>query len=319
MDTAAPARRRALFIIGAGRSGTSVLTRGIASLGVEFGDRFKHATRKNPTGFFEDAELLALSKRVRRTLGLRADSVRLLADTDWDKPAIDSLRQQAITIIRQRFAHAPVWGFKYGRTLRLLPFWEPVLQQLDMDPLFVLALRNPLSVARSRAKLDPRRGMQEHSDLEWLVSIVPYLSRLRGRPLAIVDYDLLMEAPAQQLLRVARDLDLPLSGDTDAAIDTFAGDFLQSGMRHSRFDMQDLDRAPRLNPLCRSAYQLLYRLAGDELRADATEFWQAWAEIEQALQTQAPLLAHLDRIERDYRYALWNPLRLIRGRTKISK
>ena len=188
-----------------------------------------------------------------------------------------------------------------------------------MDPVFVLALRNPLSVALSRAKLNPRRGIQEHSDLEWLVSIVPYFSRLRGRPLVVVDYDLLMESPAQQLRRVARVLDLSIDATKDAAIEAFAEDFLQSGMRHSRFDSGDLDRDSRLNPLCRRAYQLLYRLAGDELQADTTEFWQAWLNIETALQDQAPLLAHLDRIERDYRHALWNPLSLIWGRTRISK
>jgi hypothetical protein len=310
--------RRALFIIGAGRSGTSALTRGIQCLGVDLGNRFKHATRKNPTGFFEDAELLALSKKVRRALGLRADSVRLLDKAEWDNPKIGILRNEAIAIIQRRFAQAPVWGFKYGRTLRLLPFWEPVLQQLAMEPAFVLALRNPLSVARSRAKLDARRGVQEHSDLEWLVSIVPYFSRLRGRPLVVVDYDLLMEAPAQQLRRVARGLELMLDAAADGAIETFAGDFLQSGMRHSRFDLRDLDENPRLNPLCRDAYLLLYRLASDELRADQEEFWQAWAAIEQTLEAQAPLLRQIDHIGRAYRYALWNPLSPLWGRTKIT-
>ena len=299
--TPAQRRRQAVFIIGAGRSGTSVLTRGIQALGVDLGNRFKHATRKNPTGFFEDAELLALSKKVRRALGLRADSVRLLDDGEWDAPKIEALRGQAVAIIQRRFASAPAWGFKYGRTLRLLPFWEPVLRQLEQDPVYVLALRNPLSVARSRAKLDARRGVQEHSDLEWLVSIVPYFSRLRGAPLVVVDYDLLMEAPAAQLRRVAQVLNLPTDSDSGAAIDRFAADFLKSGMRHSRFDLNDLE-------LCRDAFLLLHRLAGDEISVDAPQFWQAWSVIEQGLATQAPLLRHIDRLGRAWRLARWNPL-----------
>lgn len=303
-----PARQRAMFIIGAGRSGTSVLTRGIQTLGVDLGNRFKHATHKNPTGFFEDAELLALSKKVRRVLGLRADSVRLLEPREWDNPRIDALRNEAVAIIKRRFPGVPIWGFKYGRTLRLLPFWGPVLEQLDTDPVYVLALRNPISVARSRAKLDPRRGVQEHSDLEWLVSIVPYFRRLRGQPLVVVDYDLLMEAPARQLRRVARALDLPFDAGMDTAIENFAGEFLQSGMRHNRFDLEDLDREPRLNPLCRDAFLLLYGLARDEVTPDAPVFWQAWTGIEAALQAQAPLLRQIDRVGKAYRLALWNPL-----------
>lgn len=300
--------RRVLFIIGAGRSGTSVLTRGIQALGVDLGNHFKHATRKNPTGFFEDAELLALSKRVRRTLGLRADSVRLLDESEWDNSKIARLRDEAVAIIQRRFSGVPIWGFKYGRTLRLLPFWEPVLEQLDMEPAYVLALRNPLSVARSRARLNRRRGVQEHSDLEWLVSIVPYFSSLRGSPLTIVDYDILMEQPAAQLKRVARGLDLAMDAGVDAAIQNFAGGFLQQDMRHTRFKLEDLDQNSRLNPLCRSAYLLLYRLANDELDPESSTFWEEWQKIEETLQMQAPLLRQIDRLGSRFPW----------GRTKIS-
>ena len=142
---------------------------------------------------------------------------------------------------------------------------------------------------------------------------------MRGRPLVVVDYDLLMEAPAQQLQRVARGLELKLDADADAAVETFAGEFLQSGMRHNRFDLRDLDRDPRLNPLCRDAYLLLYRLASDELQVDNEVFWQAWAVIEQTLEAQAPLLRQIDHLARAYRYARWNPLSPFwGGRTKIT-
>lgn len=297
-------RRRALFIIGAGRSGTSALTRGIQSLGVDLGNHFKHATRKNPTGFFEDAELLALSKKVRRTLGLRADSVRLLDDSEWNNPKIAPLRDKTIAVIQRRFSDSPIWGFKYGRTLRLLPFWEPILEQLNLEPVYVLALRNPLSVAHSRAKLNPRRGVQEHSDLEWLVSIVPYFSRLRGRPLTVVDYDLLMEEPAAQLGRVAQELNLAMDAGVNTAIQRFAEGFLQQGMRHTKFKLEDLDQDPRLNPLCRNAYLLLYRLASDELDPASSTFWEEWRGIEQVLQAQAPLLRQIDRLRKAYPFGV---------------
>ncbi|MFU8832265.1 MAG: sulfotransferase family protein, partial [Wenzhouxiangella sp.] len=181
--------QRAIFVIGAGRSGTSTVARALAALGVDLGDNFKRANRKNPTGFFEDADLLALSKAVRLHLGVRADSVRLIQADELQRPSLRPLQVRAKAIITKRFGNSPVWGFKYGRTLRILPFWEPVLADLAIEPSFVIALRNPLSVARSRARLDPRRGLQEASDLEWLVSIVPYLRRTQGYRLAVVDYD----------------------------------------------------------------------------------------------------------------------------------
>ena len=56
---------RAIFVVGAGRSGTSAIARALLALGVDLGDRLKAATGKNPTGFFEDEELLLCGKRAR--------------------------------------------------------------------------------------------------------------------------------------------------------------------------------------------------------------------------------------------------------------
>ncbi len=304
-------RGRAVFIVGAGRSGTSVITRGVQALGVNLGNDFKRATRKNPTGFFEDAALLDISKRVRRSLGLLPGSVRLLEPADWERPAIADLRSAAERTIRQRFSGRTPWGFKYGRTLRILPFWEPVLESLGTDAAFVVALRDPLSVARSRARIDPRRGVQEKSDLEWLAGVVPYFRRMRGRPLVVVDYDLLMQDPATQLRRVARVLELPLNADTGAAVDTYARGFLRPGMQHNRFDLEDLQQSPRLNPLCRDAYLLLHRLATDELAPGDEAFWESWNNMERKLAEMGPLLRLIDELEQRNRRALWNPFSFI--------
>ncbi len=306
-------RQRAVFVIGAGRSGTSTVTRALRALGVDLGNRFKRASRKNPTGFFEDADLLALSKSVRRRIGIRADSVRLIHTEELDDPALDDLRSKAAATIRRRFRSSPIWGFKYGRTLRILPFWEPVLETLDTEPAFVIALRNPLSVARSRERLDPRRGMQEVSDLEWLVSIVPYLRRTRGHRLAVVDYDALMDAPVEQLARLADRLGLPAEHADQAAIEDYARRFLDAGLRHSRFNDADLDASTTLNPLVRDAYRLLQRLGSGEFDADEDAFWHHWEDIEHGVDRLAPVLRLIDHREHERRRSLINPLGPLQG------
>ena len=156
-------RQRAVLVLGAGRSGTSIVTRAMQAVGVELGSDFKPPSRKNPTGFFEDAALLKLSKRLRRTLGLRPDSLRLLDDSEWASPKVMPFYAEFSATIKERFDDAPLWGFKYARTMRLLPFWERLFEQMDISPSYVMAIRNPLSVARSRAKLDAHRGQQEHA------------------------------------------------------------------------------------------------------------------------------------------------------------
>jgi hypothetical protein len=155
-------RQRAVLILGAGRSGTSIVTRAVQAVGVDLGVEFKPPSRKNPTGFFEDVALLKLSKRLRRTLGLRPDSLRMLDDEVWTSPSIMPFYDEFSATINDRFAHAPIWGFKYARTMRLLPFWERLFISMNIEPSYVMPVRNPLSVARSRAKLDALRGVQDH-------------------------------------------------------------------------------------------------------------------------------------------------------------
>ncbi len=301
-------RQRAVLVLGAGRSGTSIVARAIQAVGVDLGNDFKAPSRKNPTGFFEDAALLKLSKRLRRSLGVRPDSLRLLEDTVWTNSAVMPLYAEFSATINDRFGDAPVWGFKYARTMRLLPFWERLFEEMDISPSYIMPIRNPLSVARSRAKLDAHRGQQEHSDLEWLVNVVPYFSRLRGANLAVVDYDRLIENPVTQLERLAARLEMPLTDQVQQEIHTFANTFLKRGLQHTRFSINDLKNAPKINVLVRDAYCWLDQLAGDQIQATSTELWDAWERVNAGVWALGPILARLDALNRELRHARWNPL-----------
>ncbi len=311
-------RQRAVLVLGAGRSGTSIITRAIQAIGVDLGDDFKPPSRKNPTGFFEDAALLKLSKRLRRTLGLRPDSLRLLDDSVWTSSAVMPFYEEFATTIKDRFGHAPVWGFKYARTMRLLPFWLRLFEKMDISASYVMPVRNPLSVARSRAKLDAHRGQQEHSDLEWLANVVPYFTRIRGARLVVVDYDTLMEDPVEQLERMAGQLELPLTDRTQQDIHAFANTFLTRALQHTRFSIDDLKMAENINVLVRDAYCWLDRLASDDIQPTATELWDAWEHVNAGVSALGPILARLDMLNRELRYAQWNPLSPIPAAWKLA-
>ncbi len=306
MSHSAAAAACAVPVLGAGRSGTSAIARGVQAIGVDLGDNLRPGGGKNPTGFFEDQDLLALNKRLKRLLGIRGDSVALFEPEVWGTPAVRALHDEAVATIRRRFGSAPLWGYKYARTLRLLPFWRAVFVELGLDVRYVVALRSPLSVARSRAKLDPRRGTQEKSDLEWLVNVVPYFRLLRERPFVVVDYDLVMADPVPQLERMATGIGLPITAQTRAGMDVYAREFLLPGMRHSRFTEADLEADPHLNPLTRDAFRWLFRLASDAVGRDDVALWQDWERLEGRVRDLAPILRHLDRVEADVRRAETN-------------
>ncbi len=297
-------RSCAVVVLGAGRSGTSAATRGLAALGVDLGDRLRRGWGKNPTGFFEDRDILAINQRLKRILGVRGDSVRLIDAEAWQAPDVGALRAEAVDTLGRRFGGSPLWGYKYGRTLRFLPFWQAVHDALDLDVRYLVALRNPLSVAASRGRLDPRRGRQQKSDLEWLVNVVPYFRRARTRPLVVVDYDLLMADPAAQLARITRGLALPPADPIEIA--AYVEEFLHPAMRHTRFTSDDL--AAVADPLVHDAYRWLHGLASDAVALDDTALWDDWARIEGAVAAMAGALDQLDHVEAELRSAMRHPL-----------
>jgi hypothetical protein len=135
-------------ILGVGRSGTSAITRGMQAIGIDLGDNLRPGSGKNPTGFFEDNDFLKISRRLKRTLGVRADSVRLLDEREYDLPVIKQIEDDCVAMIKRRFSNSPIWGYKYARTSRFLPFFERVFARCGVEARYVYAVRNPLSVAK---------------------------------------------------------------------------------------------------------------------------------------------------------------------------
>jgi len=303
-----PTPQRAVLIIGAGRSGTSIVARASQAVGIDLGDDFKPPSRKNPTGFFEDAELLRLSKKLRRALGLRPDSLRLLDDEIWQSPIVTPFYEAFEDSIRTRFGQTTIWGFKYARTMRLLPFWINLFERMGIEASYIMPIRNPLSVARSRAKLDGHRGTQENSDLEWLVNVIPYFNKVKGSPLVLVDYDKLMQDPTEQLGRVSRTLALPMSDIIHRQIDEFSNQFLKPKLQHTHFSMNELASDSRIHPLIKQFYPLLHRLAEDDLDVRSEALWQSWQEVSREVEALRPVLFTIDDLNRQLRRARWNPL-----------
>ena len=316
--------RKAVIVVGAGRSGTSVLTAGVGALGVDLGDSLKAGgVKKNPKGFFEDTDLLNVNHRVHKAFGLRASgaNVRLVDDRAWRTTDLEGLHDEAVAIIERRFTHARPFGLKSGGLLRLMPFWERVFKSAGVEPGYVMALRNPLGVADSRANLDVYRGYQEKSDLEWLVQVLPYIDRLKGHPLVVVDYDLLMEDATKQLHRIGTALDLRVDTSIEASIRTYAEDFATKDLYHHRHDPTALLEREELNPLTVNTYLWLHRLAKDEVSPDSPELWTALIDLQERFAAMASVLRYVDFLEDEVKqryFGLAGLWQLVRPRLGIG-
>jgi hypothetical protein len=155
----------------------------------------------------------------------------------------------------------------------VLPFWQNVLLDCGARGSYVVATRNPRSIA---ASLFARQGMTADDAYRlWLVHMVPFLHLIADEPFVVVDYDLLMQDPRRELGRTARALEIEAGGDE---AERFASEFLNPSLRHTSFSLDDLEEGTAAARLTKTAYRLLLGLAQDRL--DPTlDFWPSWREL----------------------------------------
>jgi O-antigen biosynthesis protein len=273
---------RVVAVLGMHRSGTSLLTRGLKSLGVYVGDDFVDTQFDNPTGYWEDRSIQSFNERVLNAFGLKWESVVYLEDAQWEEPEIEAIRLEAIEYIRANFLAQILWGFKDPRTLRLFPFWSPVFQRLELEDAYVVVIRHPLSIAESLVARQPDVFDAAMSHGLWLVHMVPYLRRIAQKPFVVVDYDLLMGDARGQLERIGRALEIPTTDRSSVEIEAFVTNFIDLELRHSQFGRLDRDFVPHLSLLVQKAYLSLSRLAMDRIGADRSQFWSEWQQVEDA-------------------------------------
>ncbi|RME60645.1 sulfotransferase family protein, partial [Candidatus Parcubacteria bacterium] len=118
---------KVVFVLGAHRSGTSLVSAAVHSMGFELGGDFESANEENPKGFFENPRIVEFNERLLISLGGR-----------WDNPMFDggdALRslgdevgpwiENAIELVEKEFTDSSCAkiAVKDPRICQLLPFW----------------------------------------------------------------------------------------------------------------------------------------------------------------------------------------------------
>lgn len=253
-------RKKLVVVLGMHRSGTSAITRGLQVLGVSLGDSLMPPMENiNNKGFWEDADLNALNVEMLAAVG-----------SDWhflapiESEDVGVLRKQgyflrAVDLLLRKVGSASVFGLKDPRMAKLLPFWSVVFDHCQFSVSYVMAVRHPLSVIQSLKKRDGFEA--EKSYFLWLGYVVAALSGMVTRKSVIVDYDLLMQSPGNELQRIARRLDLSVD---QTELQDYKSEFLDKALRHTFFDLNDLLLDNVCPPLVREMYTELLSVASDK-------------------------------------------------------
>lgn len=258
MSTDPSAARLLVAVLGMHRSGTSAVARALNVFGVALGEQLHAAAQDNEKGFWEDIDVVRLSDLALAHLGKSWTSLAPLTDEDFAALQAAGFVDEAAGLLAARLQAHPRYGFKDPRVARLGLLWRAAMARCGVRAAAVVVLRHPLSVARSLARRD---GLsEERSLLLWLEYTLASLRHSAGLPRLVLDYDLLMARPAAELARMGAALGLPLQGEEAAR---FAGEFLDEGLRHSRFEANELARHPAALPLTADVYRALLACAED--------------------------------------------------------
>jgi hypothetical protein len=255
-------RRPIVLVLGMHRSGTSLCSHLLSALGVDMADKIAGPgnpapTPDNPRGHWEGWEIVEFHDRIlglfnRDYLGRFHDFALPVAW--WADPRVAQIRREIVAFLESRMGEG-YFGFKDPRTVRLMPVWHQLFNELKLAPKLVLCLRNPAQVARSlhaRDSLDPANG-----EYRWLAYMIDFYRYTSNFECCSVEYEEWFDNPAANIEKLRKFLDLPWQqSESDLAL--LLSDLIDPTARHDDPEHHDANQ-----PLVRSLYKLASRAGRD--------------------------------------------------------
>lgn len=245
------------------RSGTSALTRGLEVLNVDLGTRLKSPRTENPKGFWEDLDFNSINTEVLRSFGLEWHALGRMDASALRSAETAPILGRAISFLDKKFQTSTTIGLKDPRASRILPFWEHAFERAGISASYVIACRNPMSVAQSLSARDGFPAIQGH--LLWLDYMLGSLEHSCA-PRIIVAYDNLLENPGRELARISSALSLALDVHGEDFLE-YNTKFLTRALRSTNFTTQDLLSCNTAPFIIKELHSLLDDLSHDRKSA----------------------------------------------------
>src|SRR6266404_3783995 len=298
-------RRPIVLVLGMHRSGTSLCSHLLSALGIDMADEIPgpgHTSPApdNPRGHWERWEIAEFHDRIlglfnRDYFGRFHDFALPVAW--WADPRVAQIRREIVAFLEQRMDDSH-FGFKDPRTVRLMPVWHQIFNELKLAPKVVLCLRNPAQIARSlheRDGLDPANG-----EYRWLVHMIDFFRYASNFDFCAVEYEEWFDNPAGNIEKLRKFLDLPWQ-QSESDLYLLLSDIVDPSARHD-----DPGRREASQPLVRTLYKLAGRTGQDGTRdqiayivSQFVSFQQVQRPLLQAFESVAQTAAKYPEIEQE--------------------
>jgi hypothetical protein len=225
--------QQAICVLGMHRSGTSSVTKGVHEMGAYIGahSALVPPDVDNPRGFWEHKRIVELHDAALQVMGLQWDTATPIPRSWFRDHKLDAIRDEMRELIVKEFGNQDLWVWKDPRTSILLPLWEDIVADLNIDIKYLIVIRNPIDVANS---LFTRNGFSRDKSMAlWLNYTLSALRDTNGSTRVMIDYDDYLRNWKRCLRRVSDVLSLSWPSN-DALLDSRMNSFLSLDLQHSR-------------------------------------------------------------------------------------
>jgi hypothetical protein len=224
---------RAILVLGMHRSGTSALTRTLGLCGAALPLNTVPAGIDNETGFWEPQEIVHLHDEILQSAGSSWDDATAFPQAWFDSALAADFKARIAEALERDFPDAPaLFVVKDPRLCRLVPLWLSMFQELGIEPLCIIPVRNPLEIAASLSK---RNSIQEENSLLlWLRHFLAAEQSTRNCKRSFVAYDSLLRDWRGTIDRIGQDIGVIWPCQTPES-DAEITQFISTEFRHHQY------------------------------------------------------------------------------------
>jgi hypothetical protein len=250
-------RRQAILVLGMHRSGTSAVGGAINALGATAPKTLLEPRPDNPRGFFESAALADAHDALLESTRSCWDDWRQF-DSKIGLNTASQHRQKMKEILVDEFDDAPLIFIKDPRICRFVPFTLGVLAELNISPVAILPIRNPLEVAHSLKRRND--FLLSKSLLLWLRHVLDAEYNSRRLPRYFLPYERFLNDWRVFMDRAAESIDLSWPSRSDSSAERIEN-FLTSALYHEKASLDDLRNHPGTMAVACETYEIFTAIA----------------------------------------------------------
>jgi hypothetical protein len=261
---AVPPKRRVVFVVGSGRSGTSTMSGALQTLGMHVPQPEVVADETNPKGFGEPQWVVDLHTELLQRCNVAVSDARPAAWFEAGKLAnLERLRTRLHTWLEEQIAEAPELVVKDPRLAWFLGLWRSAALRCEATPAYVTMLRPVTEVVGSKQRYYSTRFGETDRTAAWVNMMLHTERATRGSQRAFVRYEDLLTDWTIPLFGIGQRFDLFAVKSASANDIRRVHQFIDPDLRRVQLTWDDIDVPARLRDIAEETWAALDKLADD--------------------------------------------------------